>query len=624
MIAPSAPVPPSASRRVDDGATPARVLALAAGGAGLAWLGYRVVATRTGVPLAWWLPLFVLEAAVWVRFALYAWAAWRLPPPRPGRSTAAPTVDVIVCAHHESVDEVRTSLVGCASLWAAHQLVLVDDADRDDLAELARSLGVTRLTRPGVSGARSGALRHAVGQTDGELVVVLDAGAAPLPDLIDLVWPAFDGPDVAFVQPAVAYLNDDSVVHVDRTEHERRLEHEVLGPARSHRGGAVWRASGTVVRRRAFDDIGGPVATSTSDHATSLAFAAAGWTGVELAQVGSVALAPHDLKTLLAERRRWCQGRLETLGGRPSVWSRGLGGPARLAHAQQLADDLSAWVHLGLVGMLMGVLLSGQAPLSITAGELVVGFGPWAVAGPAAVVALGRGRLRRGERLRRDLVLWGARLRGGLGALVGWEQRAAATPRSGRDAGGIDAVHRLGALAAATLAVEVVVVVRLTDAVAGGPLPAIDGLTLVVGLVVAAAFLRPALAVLGVFVRRRQQRGLPRASVDLAARADGTLVRCVDLSVRGLSFVTTERPGVGDELAIELPLPAPDSSIEVVEATAEVRSVVPNADHSRWRVGCELGGVIDDDALDLIVTHCAVVLPFAAHRDHRAACAAAS
>jgi len=132
-----------------------------------------------------------------------------------------PRVTVLVaCRNEEAV--VETLVDGLLRIdypAGRHKIVLVDDGSTDRTGEILDEFAqmyerLTCVHRPeGLSGGKSGALNAALGEVDGDVVVVFDADHRPHPDVIRKLVRHFRDPSVGAVQGRCLIRNaDDSLL----------------------------------------------------------------------------------------------------------------------------------------------------------------------------------------------------------------------------------------------------------------------------------------------------------------------------------------------------------------------------------------------------------------------------
>jgi len=95
---------------------------------------------------------------------------------------------------------------------------------------------VRYLVRPDNSHAKAGNINHALRQTEGELVFMLDADHVPMPDALDVLVGYFDDERLALVQTPHDFYNQDSVQHYDVGRHEQSVFYEVICPGKDRHG----------------------------------------------------------------------------------------------------------------------------------------------------------------------------------------------------------------------------------------------------------------------------------------------------------------------------------------------------------------------------------------------------
>ena len=125
--------------------------------------------------------------------------------PAPRWLGAEPRVDVLIPVYNEPLDVVAPSVFAAVDLRGRRVRVhVLDDAGRDDLAELARRAGASYQRRTGNDGAKAGNLNHALRRTDAPFVVVFDCDHVPDERFLDHTLGFMADDDVAYVQtPAV-------------------------------------------------------------------------------------------------------------------------------------------------------------------------------------------------------------------------------------------------------------------------------------------------------------------------------------------------------------------------------------------------------------------------------------
>ncbi|GEM_PF-2370937 len=543
---------------------------------------------------ALWLsvPLAAAEILLLVIYALDVWVAW--PAQLGPRAGVHPEGDVaiLVTTFNESEVAVRTSLLACLEIPEVTSIHLLDDGDRDDLRHLATRYGARYITRASPTGGRSGAIAHGLTVIDEAFVLVLAGDETPRPDSIRRALPYLED-DVAAVQLGRDYANVDSVIHSSRTRHDESWQYDVVEPAADARGAASWSGSGALVRTAAVEAAGG---YPTDSHAAELVMTsrlqAAGWRIRYLNEPLITGLAPHNLPSFIVQRQGLARGQLQVLASRDSALiTRGLTRSQRLHQLHLGVSHLGAISYLVVGVCLLIALTQGIPPFAATPLGVSLLAG-WIASMSLGRLAAGHGCLTLGSTVTRNLVSIELRLRA-VWKTLRRDRRRAGVPAG--DPENEDVVHHLPALLGFVIALEVLLGLRLVDAVLGWPLQSLGGwdLLLVLGWGFSTAWV--SLRVVGAFVRRRQERAHHRVGVDYFGSIDGRAAWVVDLSAGGAGVITTGSVAIEDEVTLGV-----DLSYTSIAVRGVVRSSLPNQDGSRVRLGLQLTEV-DEDALDEIL-----------------------
>jgi cellulose synthase/poly-beta-1,6-N-acetylglucosamine synthase-like glycosyltransferase len=158
--------------------------------------------------------LIVAEAYSYADAWLFGLTMWRLrhrsPLPEP---PADLTVDVFITCYNEPVQLVRETVQAAQRVRYPHQTFLLDDGDSADMLAMALEEGARYIARPPESRrfprhAKAGNLNHALMQTHGDFVLVLDADQIPFLSILDQTLGYFVAdPRIAFVQTPQWFYN---------------------------------------------------------------------------------------------------------------------------------------------------------------------------------------------------------------------------------------------------------------------------------------------------------------------------------------------------------------------------------------------------------------------------------
>ncbi len=555
-----------------------RSLAIAALLWGVGYLIWRIGWSSQGAsPVAFAMLLVTEIYGIWALGTL-AWFSWSRPPAVRPPATPGRSIDVYVCTYDEPTEVVSATLAGCRALTYPHTTYLLDDGRRPEMEELATLAGARYLTRPDNSHAKAGNINTALGRTEGELVLMLDADHVPMPDALDAMVGYFDDERMALVQSPHDFFNHDSVQHYVVGRHEQSLFYRVVCPGKDRHGAAYWCGSAALIRREALLEIGG-VATETiaEDFHTTIRLLRHGWKSRYHDEVLVQGLAPHDLDSYLLQRDRWARGNLAvfTLPESP-LRANELRPVQRLSYFTSLFAYLAPPMRLLLLATLGLVLWTGELPMKISVVALAALWLPYLTLNLSAGAALARGYMKIGETAHYELLTMEIYTRALRCAFRPGHTAFKVTPKQGTGGGGLEAVRKLHLVVLCAVVLGVGTLLRLLDLAGIGPLPDLPGIAAVIvpllGLVELRRIGRTLLAV----GRRQQRRLIYRFEGDAPAQCfseDGHVPgRLIDASAAGVGLVLEAPLAVGATPAVLLQLEDATGEPHEVAAQVEVRS----------------------------------------------------
>lgn len=320
-----------------------------------------------------------------------------------------PEVDVLVVTHNESEALLYKTLNGCNHLQYPDptkvHVYLCDDANRPEMAALARRMGVGYLGFDGNEHAKAGNLNFALPRTESPLVAVFDADMIPASRFLLETVPYFlssemikdgdvwrrrtadDEPDserpLGYVQTQQAFYNPDvlqrNLYLEDRVPNEQDYFYRSVNVARMHTGSAAFAGSNSLFSRQALVDAGGFAAHSiTEDFATSVEILGHGYRSIAVDKELAHGLAPEDAWSFIKQRQRWGRGAAQVVVDR-RFWRSGM--PLR-AKWNFLVSYFYWWTFVRrLVFILAPILCAvfGVYVADVTLGELLAVWLPYYV-----------------------------------------------------------------------------------------------------------------------------------------------------------------------------------------------------------------------------------------------------
>jgi cellulose synthase (UDP-forming) len=301
---------------------------IAAIGAVLVYLTWRIAFTLPvggwNLAIAWMLVSF--EALPVAGLVLKTVTLWNIDSLAPEPVTAPPAgmrVAVLIPTYNEPIEVLAPTVAAACALEPAHQTWVLDDGDRDWVAEMCAAFGARYVRRPEHDHAKAGNMNHALdlmaaeqaaGAAAIDIIAVLDCDHVPLPTFLTATLGWFADEEIALVQGPQNFYNSGAFDD-DGVGGEQGLFFNVLMAARHHAGaGPFWCGSTSLLRVKALREVGGVATeTITEDMHTTLKLIRLGWKTAYHHQTLAVGLAPATPAQYMLQRRRWGMGAMQIL-----------------------------------------------------------------------------------------------------------------------------------------------------------------------------------------------------------------------------------------------------------------------------------------------------------------------
>ena len=537
------------------------VAALATTGVYLAWR-----ATSTLNLEAWYLaiPMLVLEVHAAIGLGLFAFSLWDVDR-RPARRALRrlPSIAVVIPTYNEGPEILVPTIAAAVAMEPAHETWVLDDGERPEIEELARSLGAHYVARPTHEHAKAGNLNHALGIIDAEILAVLDADHVAAPDFLRATLGYFSDPRVALVQTPQDFYNVTSFEHGSGVAygepfHEQTLFYRLLQPGKNRWNAAFWCGTNALVRTAALREIGGAATdTITEDIHTTIRFHRRGWKTVYHNEVLARGLAADDAAQYQLQRNRWGTGAMQVLRRENPLLASGLTLGQRLGYAATLLGWFDSWRTLGFLLLPPAVLLTGQIPIIADGLTFAVMFGITYALQQAALYLLGRGAYRPVLSIIFDLVRMSPNITATLSLLVPRTPRFRVTPkgRIAADRGRMEAPLMLRLSLGVSFVAAAVYALHLVGPFDLGYASELAALGAFAWLVVNAGLTWLAIRRVRSLRFAAERRSAVRFAVDVPGWIDGDDAAVQDVSVGG-ALVATAAPLVERDahlVSFELP-----------------------------------------------------------------------
>ncbi len=336
-----------------------------------------------------------VSSALWNMFALMM--TGRLTNRDPGPAPPGRTVDVFITCYDEPLEVLRRTSIGARAIHYPHRTYMLDDGKREEVRAMAAELGIGYVRRVGNAHAKSGNLNHALGVTDGEFILQLDADHVPLPMIIDRLLGYFADPLMAVVQSPQDFYNVDSFTHVVNDEgrrlwEENRIFYSLIQPGRDHWNASFFCGSCGILRRSALESIGGfAQQTIIEDLETTLQLHARGFKSAYHRETLAYGLAPGSAAAYHVQRLRWGQGAMQVLRKFSPLTMRGLTAAQRINYFAATVTYFEGWQKAVFYLIPLIFFYTGILPVAVGQTAFVVRLVPYILLSVVAFELLSRG-----------------------------------------------------------------------------------------------------------------------------------------------------------------------------------------------------------------------------------------
>lgn len=226
------------------------------------------------------------------------------------------TVDVFLTTYNEDVPLLRGSIQSYLNFDYPCRIYVLDDGNRDEVRQLAESMGVNYITREDNLHAKAGNINNALEQTDGEFVIIFDADHVARSNFISRTIGYFEDLRVAFVQTPHAFynfFNFSSFYDLKNRYYweEGNLFYKCIQLGKHNDNAVIFCGSAAIFRRDALEDVGRiATETITEDMHTGLRLHARGWKSAFCDERLIAGQAASDVTAFKSQRLRWGEGNM--------------------------------------------------------------------------------------------------------------------------------------------------------------------------------------------------------------------------------------------------------------------------------------------------------------------------
>ncbi len=244
----------------------------------------------------------------------------------------------------EPLEMLEETIRALLALDYPHDTWVLDEGNDDRVKALCRRCGALYFSRKSLphyqtntgqfkSHSKHGnynAWLHEIGFSRYDIVTTFDPDHVPAPTFLTNVLGYFDDPNVAYVQVAQAYYNQEASFIARGAAEETYDYYSAIQMASYGMGYPIIVGCHNTHRVSALKQVGGFAAHDADDLLLTLRYRSSAWQGIYLPRILARGLAPVDWRTYLTQQRRWARSVLDI----------------KFRFYPQLAKDLSLSTHV--------------------------------------------------------------------------------------------------------------------------------------------------------------------------------------------------------------------------------------------------------------------------------------
>ena len=224
------------------------------------------------------------------------------------------TVDVFTTYFPgEPKEMVKNTLLAMKNITYPHENFLCDEANDEELILFCKNYQIHHITRNNRTNAKAGNVNNALKHAKGEFCFILDPDHVPHPDLLNIVIPHFNKPEIGFVQVVQGYYNIENSLIAKAAAQQTYQFYGPMMMGMNSLGTVQAIGANCCFRRKALDSIGGHAAGLAEDLHTSMLLHANGWKSVYIPQVVTKGLVPEDFHGYFKQQLKWSKGSFDLL-----------------------------------------------------------------------------------------------------------------------------------------------------------------------------------------------------------------------------------------------------------------------------------------------------------------------
>lgn len=244
--------------------------------------------------------IFILLFLLWVNIL---WVKRYHRPDGPLLEKKNFSVDIFISTCREPVEIIKNTIAAAVAIdYDNKKIFVLDDGDDDKVKSICKDYNVSYVRRTSHEDRKAGNLNHALKQTGGELILVIDADQVVKPEIINRIIGYFTLSKIAFVQTKQAYKTPKG----DPWSNSDTLFYSAMMPGKDFDNSAFSCGTGIIYRRTALDSVGGfSTWNLVEDLHTSMLLHSKGWRTVYHNQSYTEGTTPTEIISYSKQRWQW-------------------------------------------------------------------------------------------------------------------------------------------------------------------------------------------------------------------------------------------------------------------------------------------------------------------------------
>ncbi len=355
----------------------------------LQWRGLETLNTSTALSTFWSTLLFLAEVAAFIYLLLGYLQTLQIKRRIPNKQAQQklalnpPTVDIFIPVLTEPLSTIETTLMSCLGLSYTNKTIyLVDDHLDEARASLAQKLGVHYVQLEGKDSGRTELLNKVLQQSQGEYVCLLQADMAPIKPFFERVLPnLIADPQLAFVQTRTHFYAPDpfqrNLLAEQVTNNEQDLFFHTMQTGNDAWDTAFLMGSGSVIRRKALDEVGGFSTNTAKDElVTGYEIHQRGWKSLYIGEYLSTCFSEQTFLDFVNDRVRWARGVGQLLLKQNPLSARQLNWYQKVCYLAGTAYFFEGIPRLVFLIAPLSFLFFQVPPFHATFAEILIYYGP--------------------------------------------------------------------------------------------------------------------------------------------------------------------------------------------------------------------------------------------------------